>query len=69
MIIALLVPLVLPWALAPLAHRTVERVRPEIALWAVTCASAVLAVGVMASLGVLLLPLILPCHGLRRSRI
>ncbi|MGW4758248.1 M48 family metalloprotease [Streptomyces chartreusis] len=59
MIIALLIPLVLPWALAPLARRTVERVRPEIALWAVTCASAVLAIGVVASLGALLLPMVL----------
>ncbi|MGV9340783.1 M48 family metalloprotease [Streptomyces sp. NPDC003688] len=59
MIALLLMPLVLPWALAPLARRTVEKVRPEIALWAITCATAALAVGVMASLGALLLPLAL----------
>ncbi|MEU6241670.1 M48 family metalloprotease [Streptomyces sp. NPDC047024] len=59
MIALLLMPLVLPWALAPLARRTVEKVRPEIALWAITCATAALAVGVIASLGALLLPLAL----------
>ncbi|MFE6699237.1 M48 family metalloprotease [Streptomyces sp. NPDC057718] len=59
MITLLLVPLVLPWALPPLARRTVDRVRPEIALWAVTCAAIVLAVGVVACLGILLLPLTL----------
>ncbi|WP_405558062.1 M56 family metallopeptidase [Streptomyces sp. NBC_01171] len=59
MITLLLIPLVLPWALPPLARHTVERIRPEIALWTVTCATATLAVGVVASLGVLLLPLAL----------
>ncbi|QBJ89105.1 M56 family peptidase [Streptomyces seoulensis] len=57
MITLLLVPLFLPWALPPLARRTVERVRPEIALWTVTCATVTLAIGVVASLGLLLLPL------------
>ncbi|MGW1186223.1 M56 family metallopeptidase [Streptomyces drozdowiczii] len=59
MITLLLFPLVLPWALPPLARRTVEMVRPEIALWTVTCATAALAVGVMACLGALVLPLVL----------
>ncbi|MFC9588938.1 M56 family metallopeptidase [Streptomyces sp. NPDC056944] len=57
MIALLLLPLLLPWALPPLARRTVERVRPDIALVAITGASAALAVGVVACLGVLLLPL------------
>ncbi|WP_079051066.1 M56 family metallopeptidase [Streptomyces sp. NRRL F-5122] len=59
MIALLLVPLILPWALPPLARHTAERVRPDIALWAVTAASAALAFGVVASLGVLVLPLAL----------
>ncbi|MER8046731.1 M48 family metalloprotease [Streptomyces sp. NPDC094032] len=59
MIALLLIPLLLPWALPPLARRTVERVRPDIALVAVTTATAVLALGVVACLGVLLLPLAL----------
>ncbi|MFD4726746.1 M48 family metalloprotease [Streptomyces seoulensis] len=57
MITLLLIPLLLPWALRLPARRTVERVRPEIALWTVTCASVTLAIGVVASLGLLLLPL------------
>ncbi|MFE0653710.1 M56 family metallopeptidase [Streptomyces sp. NPDC059534] len=57
MIALLLIPLLLPWALPPLARRTVERVRPDIALVAITGAAAALAVGVVACLGVLLLPL------------
>lgn len=56
MIALLVVPLFLPWILPPLARRTVDRVRPEIALWAVTAASAALAAGVVACLGFLLLP-------------
>ncbi|MEU8792780.1 M48 family metalloprotease [Streptomyces sp. NPDC048643] len=59
MIALLLVPLVLPFALPPLARRVVDRIRPETALWALTSASAALAVGVLACLGVLLLPLAL----------
>ncbi|MFF9365342.1 M48 family metalloprotease [Streptomyces griseoluteus] len=59
MITLLLIPLLLPWALAPLARRTTQRVRPEIALWTITCATTVLTLGVLASLGVLLLPLAL----------
>ncbi|MBO0653720.1 M56 family metallopeptidase [Streptomyces triculaminicus] len=59
MIALLLLPLVLPWMLPPLARRAVERVRPEIALWTVTTATAALAVGVVACLGALLLPLAL----------
>ncbi|MGW1130144.1 M48 family metalloprotease [Streptomyces griseoluteus] len=59
MITLLLIPLLLPWALEPLAHRTTQRVRPETALWTITCATTALAVGVVASLGVLLLPLAL----------
>ncbi|MFG3094544.1 M56 family metallopeptidase [Streptomyces sp. NPDC048202] len=59
MITLLLIPVALPWVLPPLARRTVERVRPETALWTITCATVALAVGVVASLGVLLLPLAL----------
>ncbi|MFF0095127.1 M48 family metalloprotease [Streptomyces canus] len=59
MIALLLVPLVLPFALPPLARRVVDRVRPEAALWVLTSASAALAVGVVACLGVLLLPVAL----------
>ncbi|MEV4426300.1 M56 family metallopeptidase [Streptomyces sp. NPDC049602] len=59
MITLLLIPLLLPWALPPLARRTVDRVRPDIALAAVTAATAALALGVVACLGVLLLPLAL----------
>ncbi|WNI20928.1 M48 family metalloprotease [Streptomyces sp. ITFR-16] len=63
MIALLLIPLVLPWALPPLARRTVARVRPESALLTITCATAALAVGVVASLGALLLPLALAVPG------
>lgn len=56
MITLLLAPLLLPWVLPPLARRTVARVRPEIALWAITAASVVLAAGVVVCLGFLLLP-------------
>lgn len=59
MIALLLVPLVLPFALPLPARRLVERVRPETALWVLTSASAALSVGVLACLGVLLLPLAL----------
>ncbi|MFE0207096.1 M48 family metalloprotease [Streptomyces sp. NPDC058985] len=59
MIALLLIPLVLPWALPPLARRAVESVRSEVALWTVTCATAALAVGVMTCLGALVLPLAL----------
>ncbi|MFI9645756.1 M48 family metalloprotease [Streptomyces sp. NPDC052040] len=59
MIALLLIPLLLPWLLPPLARRTVERVRPDIALCAVTGTAAALALGVLACLGVLLLPLAL----------
>ncbi|MCX4919330.1 M48 family metalloprotease [Streptomyces sp. NBC_00687] len=59
MIALLVVPLVLPFALPLLARRVVDRVRPETALWTLTSASAALAVGVLACLGVLLLPLAL----------
>ncbi|MGW3248083.1 M56 family metallopeptidase [Streptomyces sp. NPDC001070] len=59
MIVLLLIPLVAPFALPPLARRTVERIRPEVALWAVTAASAALAVGVLACLGALVLPVAL----------
>ncbi|MFB7588727.1 M56 family metallopeptidase [Streptomyces sp. NPDC056169] len=57
MIALLLIPLLLPCALPALARRTVERVRPDIALVAITGADAALAFGVVACLGVLLLPL------------
>ncbi|MEU2023729.1 M56 family metallopeptidase [Streptomyces sp. NPDC016469] len=59
MITLLVIPLFLPWALPWPARRTAERVRPGIALWAITCATAALAVGVVACLGALLLPLAL----------
>lgn len=59
MIVLLLIPLALPWILPPLARRTVGRVRPEIALWTITAATVALAVGVVACLGALLLPLAL----------
>ncbi|MFL5995830.1 MAG: M56 family metallopeptidase [Streptomyces sp.] len=59
MIALLLVPLMLPFALPPLARRVVDRVRPEAALWVLTSASVALAVGVVACLGVLLLPVAL----------
>lgn len=59
MIALLLVPLLLPWLLPPLARRTAGRVRPEVALWTITTAAGALAVGVVACLGVLLLPLAL----------
>ncbi|MFF3839141.1 M48 family metalloprotease [Streptomyces sp. NPDC001930] len=59
MITLLLVPLLLPWALPPLARRTVRRVRPDIALAAVTGATGILAVGTIACLGALMLPLAL----------
>ncbi|MFI8073888.1 M48 family metalloprotease [Streptomyces sp. NPDC086033] len=59
MIALLLVPLVLPFALPPLARRVVDRVRPDAALWVLTSASVALAVGVVACLGVLLIPVAL----------
>ncbi|MFB7292438.1 M56 family metallopeptidase [Actinacidiphila glaucinigra] len=59
MIALLLLPLLLPFVLLPLARRAVLQVRPEIALWAITSASAALAIGVVACLGVLLLPMAL----------
>ncbi|BAU87575.1 integral membrane protein [Streptomyces laurentii] len=52
----LLLPLILPWGLPPLARRVADRIRPDIALWTVTAAAAVLALGVLACLGALLLP-------------
>ncbi|MEU8587371.1 M56 family metallopeptidase [Streptomyces sp. NPDC048664] len=59
MIALLLIPLLLPWLLPPLARRTAERVRPDVALCAITGAAAALALGVLACLGALLLPLAL----------
>ncbi|MEU3910209.1 MULTISPECIES: M48 family metalloprotease [unclassified Streptomyces] len=59
MITLLVVPLLLPWLLPALARRTAERVRPDIALWAVATSTAALALGVAACLGTLLLPLAL----------
>ncbi|MFD9334996.1 M56 family metallopeptidase [Streptomyces sp. NPDC060028] len=59
MIALLLVPLLLPWFLPPLARRTAARVRPEVALGTITAASVVLAAGVVVCLGFLLLPLAL----------
>ncbi|MFK0044589.1 M56 family metallopeptidase [Streptomyces sp. NPDC090741] len=59
MIALLIVPLLLPWLLPPLARRTAGRVRPEVALWTITTATGALALGVVACLGALLLPLAL----------
>ncbi|WP_424216165.1 M48 family metalloprotease (plasmid) [Streptomyces sp. BI20] len=59
MIVLLLLPLLLPWALPYTARGTAERVRPDVALWAVTGAAAVLAVGTIGCLGALVLPLAL----------
>ncbi|MGW4442037.1 M56 family metallopeptidase [Streptomyces sp. NPDC004682] len=59
MIVLLLLPLAVPWCLPFLARRTVQRVRPERALWTITAATVALAVGSVACLGVLLLPLAL----------
>ncbi|MFF3861339.1 M56 family metallopeptidase [Streptomyces sp. NPDC002209] len=59
MIALLIVPLLLPWILPPLARRAAGRVRPDVALWSITTAAVVLAVGVVVCLGVLLLPLAL----------
>ncbi|GAA5028866.1 hypothetical protein [Streptomyces siamensis] len=59
MITLLRVPLLLPWVLPPLARRTTERVRPAVALFAITGAAVVPALGVVACLGLLLLPLAL----------
>ncbi|MFD9289239.1 M48 family metalloprotease [Streptomyces sp. NPDC060030] len=59
MITLLLIPLLLPWALPPLARRTAQRVRPDMALCVMTGAAAALALGVVSCLGVLLLPLVL----------
>ncbi|MFJ9817732.1 M56 family metallopeptidase [Streptomyces sp. NPDC101151] len=66
MITLLLVPLVLPFALPPLARRIVHQVRPKVALWTVTSAAVALAVGVVACLGALLLPLALTVPALGR---
>ena len=66
MITLLLLPLVLPFAFPPLARRAVHRVRPDVALWAFTSATAAPAVGVVACLGVLLLPLALAVPALGR---
>ncbi|MEU7427951.1 M56 family metallopeptidase [Streptomyces sp. NPDC040750] len=59
MIALLLVPLALPWLLPPLARRAIARVHPEAALWAIAGSAAVLAIGVVACLGILLLPMAL----------
>ncbi|MFJ2738818.1 M56 family metallopeptidase [Streptomyces sp. NPDC087440] len=59
MIALLLLPLALPWALAPLGRAALARMRPEQALWTLTAATAVLAAGVVSCLGALLLPLAL----------
>ncbi|MFE2164344.1 M56 family metallopeptidase [Streptomyces sp. NPDC059447] len=55
----LVAPLLMPWILPILARRTTERVRPDIALCTVTVGTAALALGVVACLGTLLLPLAL----------
>ncbi|MFF8730482.1 M56 family metallopeptidase [Streptomyces sp. NPDC015171] len=59
MIALLLLPLALPWFLPLLARRAVARVHPEVALWAITVSAAALAIGVVACLGALLLPVAL----------
>ncbi|MEU0845202.1 M48 family metalloprotease [Streptomyces sp. NPDC005962] len=55
MITMLLVPLLVPFAVPLLAHRTVERRNPVVALWALTAAAVALALGSLASLSALLL--------------
>ncbi|MGW7613173.1 M56 family metallopeptidase [Streptomyces sp. NPDC054766] len=66
MIALLLLPLVLPFALPSLARRVVLRVHPDVALWTVTSAATVLAIGVVACLGVLSLPIALAVPALGR---
>lgn len=61
MIALLLVPLCLPWALPPIGRLALARMRPEHALWAITAATAALAVAVVSCLGALLLPLAMAC--------
>ncbi|MYX96596.1 M48 family metalloprotease [Streptomyces sp. SID486] len=59
MIALLLLPLALPWFLPPLARRAVTRVHPVAALRAITVSAVALAIGVLACLGALLLPVAL----------
>ncbi|MEU4169921.1 M48 family metalloprotease [Streptomyces sp. NPDC026665] len=53
--ILLLVPLLVPFALGPLARRSLDRLGPVAALWSVTLALVVLAAASVASLGALVL--------------
>ncbi|MEW2118914.1 M48 family metalloprotease, partial [Streptomyces sp. NPDC005474] len=51
----LLIPLLLPWAVPPLARRILDRLAPATALWALTVAALVLAGACVAALGSLVL--------------
>lgn len=55
MIFLLLIPLLVPFALGPLARRCLDRLAPVTALWSVTLALVVLAGASVASLGALVL--------------
>ncbi|MET7984514.1 MULTISPECIES: M48 family metalloprotease [unclassified Streptomyces] len=55
MILLLMVPLLVPFALGPLARRCLDRLTPVAALWSVTLALVVLAGASVASLGALVL--------------
>ncbi|MGW3495357.1 M48 family metalloprotease [Streptomyces sp. NPDC001020] len=51
----LIVPLVLPFAMPPLARRVLERLAPATALWVVTCSMVVLACCCLTALGAFVL--------------
>ncbi|SER87291.1 Signal transducer regulating beta-lactamase production, contains metallopeptidase domain [Streptomyces sp. yr375] len=51
----LLIPLLLPFAMPPLARRALDRLAPAAALWALTAAALVLAGACVAALGALVL--------------
>lgn len=55
MILLLMVPLLVPFALGPVARRCLDRLTPVAALWSVTLALVVLAGASVASLGALVL--------------
>ncbi|MER6358389.1 M48 family metalloprotease, partial [Streptomyces sp. NPDC001634] len=55
MAIALIVPLVLPFAMPALARRALERLAPAPALWVVTCSMVVLACCSLTALGAFVL--------------
>jgi len=51
----LIIPLVLPFAMPPLARRALERLAPVTALWVVTCCTLVLACCSLTALGAFVL--------------